>query len=126
MTAKVHESAQACVAQVVDDSMTIAVGGFGLCGSRFDLSEALRDSGARDLTIISNNMGVEAKGHGILVETRQVSRVIASYVGENRRFAQQYLAGEVHVEFTPQGTLAARLRAGGAGIPAFYTRAGVA
>ena len=105
--------------------MTIAVGGFGLCGNPFDLIEALRDSGARDLTIVSNNMGVDGQGLGLLLENNQVSRVIASYVGGNQLFARRVLAGNLEVEFVPQGTLAERLRAGGAGIPAFYTPTGV-
>ncbi len=110
---------------LLHDSMTIAVGGFGLCGVPFDLIEAVRDSGATDLTIVSNNMGVDGLGLGLLLENQQVSKVIASYVGENKLFARQYLEGTLDVEFNPQGTLAERLRAGGAGIPAFYTRTGV-
>ncbi|APT90140.1 succinyl-CoA:3-ketoacid-CoA transferase [Corynebacterium sphenisci DSM 44792] len=121
---KTHDDARALIAELARDSMTVAVGGFGLCGVPFDLVEALRDTGVRDLTVVSNNMGVDGMGLGILLENRQVSRVIASYVGENREFARQYLEGEVAVEFTPQGTLAERLRAGGAGIPAFYTPTG--
>lgn len=109
----------------IRDGMTIAVGGFGLCGIPVDLIEAVRDSGARNLTIVSNNMGVDGKGLGLLLENHQVSKVIASYVGENKLFARQHLDGELEVEFNPQGTLAERLRAGGAGIPAFYTRTGV-
>jgi 3-oxoacid CoA-transferase subunit A len=105
--------------------MTVAVGGFGLSGNPNDLIEAVRDSGVRDLTIVSNNMGVDGKGLGLLLESRQVCKVVASYVGENKLFAQQYLDGELEVEFVPQGTLAERMRAGGAGIPAFYTRTGV-
>jgi 3-oxoacid CoA-transferase subunit A len=105
--------------------MTIAVGGFGLSGIPVNLIRAVRDSGVTNLTIVSNNMGVDGKGLGILLENNQVKRVIASYVGENKLFASQFLAGELDVEFTPQGTLAERLRAGGAGIPAFYTRTGV-
>jgi 3-oxoacid CoA-transferase subunit A len=107
------------------DGMTIAVGGFGLCGIPSDLIEAVRDSGVTRLTIVSNNMGVDGKGLGLLLENSQVAKVIASYVGENKLFARQYLAGELEVEFNPQGTLAERMRAGGAGIPAFYTRTGV-
>ncbi|OUZ12435.1 succinyl-CoA--3-ketoacid-CoA transferase [Aeromicrobium sp. PE09-221] len=107
------------------DGMTLAVGGFGLCGIPSALIEAVRDSGVAGLTIVSNNMGVDGKGLGLLLENGQVDKVIASYVGENKLFAQQYLDGELEVEFTPQGTLAERLRAGGAGIPAFYTRTGV-
>ena len=110
---------------VLRDGMTIAVGGFGLSGIPADLIDAVRDSGARDLTIVSNNMGVDGKGLGVLLEAGQVRKVVASYVGENRLFAEQYLAGKLEVEFTPQGTLAERLRAGGAGIPAFYTKTGV-
>lgn len=122
---KVRHSAADCLAGVVEDGMTIAVGGFGLCGIPTDLITALRDSGATGLTIVSNNMGIDEVGLGILLGTRQVSRVVASYVGENRLFAQQYLDGQVEVEFTPQGTLAERLRAGGSGIPAFFTPTGV-
>src|SRR4051812_28489160 len=122
---KFQHSARAALTDVVTDGMTVAVGGFGLSGNPFDLIEALRDTGARDLTIVSNNMGVDGQGLGLLLESRQVRKVIASYVGENRLFAQQCLAGDLEVEFSPQGTLAERLRAGGAGIPAFYTRTGV-
>ena len=110
---------------VLRDGMTIAVGGFGLSGVPFDLIEVVRDSGVSDLTIVSNNMGVDGAGLGILLENGQVSKVVASYVGENKLFAELYLAGKLEVEFTPQGTLAERLRAGGAGIPAFYTATGV-
>lgn len=113
------------IARLVRDGMTIAVGGFGLCGVPYSLIEAVRDSGVRDLTIVSNNMGVDGKGLGLLLENQQVTKVVASYVGENKLFAQQYLDGILEVEFNPQGTLAERLRAGGAGIPAFYTRTGV-
>jgi 3-oxoacid CoA-transferase subunit A len=113
------------IADVVADGQTIAVGGFGLSGIPIDLIEALRDSGVRDLTIVSNNMGVDGQGLGLLLENRQVRKVIASYVGENRLFARQYLDGLLEVEFTPQGTLAERLRAGGAGIAGFFTRTGV-
>ncbi|WP_422936677.1 CoA transferase subunit A [Sinomonas sp. P47F7] len=119
------EGAREAVGSAVRDGAILAVGGFGLSGIPADLIEAVRDSGARDLTVVSNNMGVDGKGLGILIESGQVRKVIASYVGENRLFAQQYLAGELEVEFVPQGTLAERLRAGGAGIPAFYTRTGV-
>ncbi len=107
------------------DGMTLAVGGFGLCGIPSTLIEAVRDSGVTDLTIVSNNMGVDGKGLGLLLENNQVRKVVASYVGENKLFAKQYLDGELEVEFNPQGTLPERLRAGGAGIPAFYTRTGV-
>jgi 3-oxoacid CoA-transferase subunit A len=120
-----YTSAVQALADVLTDGITIAVGGFGLSGNPDDLIEAVRDSGVRGLTIVSNNMGVDGKGLGILLENRQVSKVVASYVGENKLFAQQYLAGELEVEFAPQGTLAERIRAGGAGIPAFYTRTGV-
>jgi 3-oxoacid CoA-transferase subunit A len=122
---KVLESATQAIAGSIVDGMTIAVGGFGLSGVPVDLIGAVRDSGARNLTIVSNNMGVDGKGLGILLENNQVAKVIGSYVGENKLFARQFLAGELDVEFVPQGTLAERLRAGGAGIPAFYTRTGV-
>lgn len=125
MASKLRESAAEALAGVVGDGMTIAVGGFGLCGIPHNLIVALRDSGAKDLTIVSNNMGVDGKGLGLLLENRQVRRVLSSYVGENRLFAEQYLSGDLDVEFVPQGTLAERLRAGGAGIPAFYTPTGV-
>lgn len=118
-------SATRAVSDVIADGMTIAVGGFGLSGVPVDLVDAVRDSGAKGLTIVSNNMGIDGKGLGVLIENKQVKRVIASYVGENKLFAAQFLSGELEVEFTPQGTLAERLRAGGAGIPAFYTRTGV-
>jgi 3-oxoacid CoA-transferase subunit A len=107
------------------DGMTIAVGGFGLSGIPADLIEVVRDSGITGLTVVSNNMGVDGVGLGLLLENNQVTKVVASYVGENKLFASQYLAGDLEVEFNPQGTLAERLRAGGAGIPAFYTRTGV-
>jgi 3-oxoacid CoA-transferase subunit A len=122
---KVQPSAAAALQGALRDGMTLAVGGFGLSGIPSDLIEAVRDSGVQDLTVVSNNMGVDGKGLGILIEAGQVRKVIASYVGENKLFAEQYLAGNLEVEFTPQGTLAERLRAGGAGIPAFYTRTGV-
>ncbi|WP_167042395.1 CoA transferase subunit A [Salinibacterium sp. ZJ454] len=125
MASKICESAAEALADSVRDGMTIAVGGFGLSGIPTNLIEALRDSGAQDLVIVSNNMGVDGKGLGILLENRQVRKVLASYVGENRLFAEQYLSGALEVEFVPQGTLAERLRAGGAGIPAFYTPTGV-
>jgi 3-oxoacid CoA-transferase subunit A len=118
---KVRASAAEAVAAVARDGMTVAVGGFGLSGIPSTLIMALRDSGVRDLTVVSNNMGVDGKGLGLLLESRQVRKVLSSYVGENRLFAQRYL----EVEFVPQGTLAERLRAGGAGIPAFYTPTGV-
>ena len=125
MHLKYQDDALEALACVIEDGMTIAVGGFGLSGNPTRLIHALRDTGAKDLTIVSNNMGVDGKGLGILLENQQVSKVIASYVGENSLFAQQYLSGELEVEFSPQGTLAERLRAGGVGIPAFFTATGV-
>ena len=125
MKTKVVASAAEALAERVKDGMTIAVGGFGLSGIPTNLIQALRDTGASDLTIVSNNMGVDGKGLGLVLENKQVSRVLASYVGENKLFAEQFLDGSLEVEFVPQGTLAERLRAGGAGIPAFYTPTGV-
>lgn len=125
MASKAWNSAAEALAGTINDGMVIAVGGFGLSGIPRDLIEAVRDSGARNLTVVSNNMGVDGKGLGILLENQQVNKVLASYVGENKLFAEQYLAGTLDVEFVPQGTLAERLRAGGAGIPAFYTPTGV-
>ena len=122
---KIFPSAAVALQGIVHDGQLLAVGGFGLCGIPEALIEALRDSGARDLTVISNNAGVDGFGLGKLLETRQISKMISSYVGENKEFERQYLAGELQLEFTPQGTLAEKLRAGGAGIPAFYTRTGV-
>lgn len=122
---KVRSNAADALHDLLQDGMTLAVGGFGLSGIPADLIKAVRDSHVRDLTVVSNNMGVDGKGLGILIEAGQVRKVIASYVGENKLFAEQYLAGLLEVEFTPQGTLAERLRAGGAGIPAFYTKTGV-
>ncbi len=122
---KIQDSAAAALEGALHDGITLAVGGFGLSGIPADLIEAVRDSGVQNLTVVSNNMGVDGKGLGILIEAGQVRKVIASYVGENKLFAEQYLAGKLEVEFTPQGTLAERLRAGGAGIPAFYTKTGV-
>jgi 3-oxoacid CoA-transferase subunit A len=122
---KVRSNAGNTLQDLLQDGMTLAVGGFGLSGIPADLIEAVRDSRVRDLTVVSNNMGVDGKGLGILIEAGQVRKVIASYVGENKLFAEQYLGGLLEVEFTPQGTLAERLRAGGAGIPAFYTKTGV-
>ncbi|RFA18146.1 CoA transferase subunit A [Subtercola boreus] len=122
---RIRSSAEDALHDVIHDGATIAVGGFGLSGNPFDLIEAVRDSGASDLTIVSNNMGVDGKGLGLLLENHQVRKVLASYVGENRLFAEQFLSGELEVEFVPQGTLAERLRAGGAGIAGFYTRTGV-
>ena len=122
---KVFPDAAAALAGIVHDGQTIAVGGFGLCGIPEALIEALRDSGVTGLTAISNNAGVDGFGLGQLLTTRQIKKMIASYVGENKEFARQYLAGELELEFTPQGTLAEKLRAGGAGIPAFFTKTGV-
>jgi 3-oxoacid CoA-transferase subunit A len=125
MVSKVRSSAAEALAGIVEDGMTVAVGGFGLSGIPVNLIRALRDTGAKDLTIVSNNMGVDGKGLGLLLENQQVRKVLASYVGENKLFAEQYLSGVLDVEFVPQGTLAERMRAGGAGIPAFYTPTGV-
>ena len=125
MTSKVYDSAAAALEGVIKDGQTIAVGGFGLCGIPEALIEALRDSGVKDLTCISNNAGVDGFGLGLLLETRQVKKMIASYVGEIKEFERQFLSGELEVELTPQGTLAEKLRAGGAGIPAFFTATGV-
>src|ERR1700758_624012 len=122
---KVYPSAAAALKGIVKDGQTIAIGGFGLCGIPEALIAALRDSGVKGLTAISNNAGVDGFGLGQLLETRQIKKMIASYVGENKEFARQYLAGELELEFTPQGTLAEKLRAGGAGIPAFFTKTGV-
>jgi 3-oxoacid CoA-transferase subunit A len=122
---RLWDTAAEALAGVVKDGAIIAVGGFGLSGNPTDLIEALRATGASNLTIVSNNMGVDGKGLGLLLENSQVSKVIASYVGENKLFAEQYLQGKLEVEFVPQGTLAERLRAGGAGIAGFYTKTGV-
>ena len=122
---KIFPSAEAALQGVVKDSQTLAVGGFGLCGIPEALIEALKTSGVQNLTVISNNAGVDGFGLGILLETRQIKKMIASYVGENKEFERQYLAGELELEFTPQGTLAEKLRAGGSGIPAFFTKTGV-
>jgi 3-oxoacid CoA-transferase subunit A len=122
---KLFPSAAAALDGIVQDGQLLAVGGFGLCGIPEALIDALRDSGKRDLTVISNNAGVDGFGLGKLLETRQIKKMISSYVGENKEFERQYLAGELQLEFTPQGTLAEKLRAGGAGIPAFFTRTGV-
>jgi 3-oxoacid CoA-transferase subunit A len=121
---KVYSDAKSALAGVVKDGMTIMCGGFGLCGIPEVLIYAIRDSGVKGLTIISNNAGIDGIGLGILLETRQVKKMISSYVGENATFAKQYLAGELEIEFNPQGTLAERIRAGGAGIPAFFTATG--
>ena len=122
---KIYPSAAAALEGIVRDGQLFAVGGFGLCGIPEALIEALHDSGARNLTVISNNAGVDGWGLGRLLLTRQIRKMISSYVGENKEFERQYLAGELELEFTPQGTLAEKLRAGGAGIPAFFTRTGV-
>ncbi|CAN5484173.1 CoA transferase subunit A [soil metagenome] len=121
---KVYPSAAAALDGIVKDGQLMAVGGFGLCGIPEALIGALRDSKVKNLTVISNNAGVDGFGLGQLLETRQIKRMISSYVGENKEFARQYLAGELELEFTPQGTLAEKLRAGGAGIPAFFTKTG--
>jgi len=122
---KLWPSASSALEGIVQNGMVLAVGGFGLCGIPEALIAALRDSGVRNLTVASNNAGVDGWGLGLLLETRQIRKMIASYVGENAEFERQFLAGELEVEFVPQGTLAERMRAGGAGIPGFYTRAGV-
>jgi 3-oxoacid CoA-transferase subunit A len=122
---KLWPDAQAALDGIVRDGMLLAIGGFGLCGIPESLIAALRDSGVRGLTIASNNAGVDQWGIGMLLQTRQVKKMISSYVGENAEFERQYLTGELEVEFSPQGTLAERMRAGGAGIPGFYTRTGV-
>jgi 3-oxoacid CoA-transferase subunit A len=122
---KVHASATEALAGALRDGMTIMAGGFGLCGIPNALIAAVKESGAKDLTVISNNAGIDGVGLGMLLETRQIRKMISSYVGENKTFAQQYLAGELELEFNPQGTLAERIRAGGAGIPAFFTKTGV-
>ena len=121
---KIYSSAESALQGLVEDGMTLAVGGFGLCGIPEALIGALRDTGKRELTVISNNAGVDGFGLGQLLETRQIRKMISSYVGENKEFERQYLAGELELEFTPQGTLAEKLRAGGAGIPAFFTKTG--
>lgn len=122
---KVSDDIASLLSDHLRDGMTIAVGGFGLCGIPTDLIRVVRDSGAKDLTIVSNNLGVDGKGLGILLENNQIAKVLASYVGENQLFMRQYIDGVLDVEFVPQGTLAERLRAGGSGIPAFYTATGV-
>jgi 3-oxoacid CoA-transferase subunit A len=121
---KVYPDAASALRDLVKDGQTLAVGGFGLCGIPEALIAALRDSGAKGLTAISNNAGVDGFGLGMLLTTRQIKKMISSYVGENKEFERQYLSGELELEFNPQGTLAERLRAGGAGIPAFFTRTG--
>ncbi|WP_147653424.1 CoA transferase subunit A [Vulcaniibacterium gelatinicum] len=121
---KLYPDARSALADLVADGQTLAVGGFGLCGIPEALIAALRDSGVKNLTVISNNAGVDGFGLGLLLETRQIRKMISSYVGENKEFERQFLSGELELEFNPQGTLAERLRAGGAGIPAFYTPTG--
>ncbi|MEH0071491.1 CoA transferase subunit A [Pannonibacter sp. Pt2-lr] len=122
---KVYPNAKAALEGLVFDGMTIMAGGFGLCGIPENLITALRDSGTKDITAISNNAGVDDFGLGLLLQTRQIRKMISSYVGENATFERQYLNGELELEFNPQGTLAERIRAGGAGIPGFYTKTGV-
>ena len=122
---KIYQSAEAALEGLLSDGMTIAAGGFGLCGIPERLIDAIQAAGVKDLTIASNNAGIDNEGLGKLLRTRQVKKMISSYVGENKEFERQYLAGELEVEFCPQGTLAERMRAGGAGIPGFYTKTGV-
>ena len=122
---KVYADATSALAGLLKDGMTIMAGGFGLCGIPESLILAIRDSGVKNLTVVSNNAGVDGKGLGILLDSRQTKKMVSSYVGENKTFMQQYLAGELEIEFNPQGTLAERIRAGGAGIPAFFTKTGV-
>ncbi len=121
---KVYPDAKAALAGLLKDGMLIMAGGFGLCGIPETLILAIRDSGVKNLTVVSNNAGIDGVGLGLLLDTKQIKKMISSYVGENKTFAQQYLAGELEIEFNPQGTLAERIRAGGAGIPAFFTRTG--
>lgn len=125
MLDKVFSSPTAALEGVVKDGMILAVGGFGLCGIPEQLIIALRDTGVKDIEVVSNNAGVDDWGLGLLLETRQIRKMVSSYVGENAEFERQFMAGELEVEFNPQGTLAERMRAGGAGIPAFFTRTGV-
>jgi 3-oxoacid CoA-transferase subunit A len=125
MAKKVFPDAAAALAGVLKDGMLIMAGGFGLCGIPEALILAIRESGVKDLTVVSNNAGIDDAGLGLLLQTRQIKKMISSYVGENATFAKQFLAGELEIEFNPQGTLAERIRAGGAGIPAFFTRTGV-
>jgi len=122
---KVYADAKSALAGLLKDGMLIMAGGFGLCGIPESLILAIRDSGVKNLTVVSNNCGVDGKGLGVLLDTKQIKKMIASYVGENKTFAQQYLDHQIEIEFNPQGTLAERIRAGGAGIPAFFTRTGV-
>lgn len=125
MSHKIYKTAHAALEGLCHDGMTVMSGGFGLCGIAENLIAALRDSGAKELTVISNNAGVDGFGLGQLLETRQIKKMLSSYVGENKEFERQYLSGELELEFNPQGTLAERIRAGGAGIPGFYTKTGV-
>src|ERR1700681_1975634 len=125
MPNKIYPDAAAALAGLLRDGMMIMAGGFGLCGIPEKLTAALRESGIKDLTVVSNNAGVDGAGLGVLLETRQIRKMISSYVGENRLFADLYLKGELELEFNPQGTLAERIRAGGAGVPAFFTKTGV-
>jgi 3-oxoacid CoA-transferase subunit A len=122
---KVYPDARAALAGLLKNDMLIMAGGFGLCGIPESLILAIRDAGVKGLTVVSNNAGIDGVGLGLLLETRQIRKMISSYVGENKTFAQQYLAGELEIEFNPQGTLAERIRAGGAGVPAFFTKTGV-
>ena len=122
---KVIDDIAPVLTDLLRDGMTIAAGGFGLCGIPTDLIKVVRDSGVKNLTIVSNNLGIDGKGLGLLLENSQISKVLASYVGENKLFMSQYINGDIEVEFVPQGTLAERMRAGGAGIPAFFTKTGV-
>ena len=124
MANKVYPDAKAALAGLLHDGMLIMAGGFGLCGIPSALIEAIKESGVKDLTVVSNNAGIDDAGLGLLLQTRQIKKMISSYVGENATFMKQYLAGELEIEFNPQGTLAERIRAGGAGIPAFFTRTG--
>src|SRR3954463_7564140 len=122
---KVYPDAKSALEGVLKDGMMVMAGGFGLCGMPETLIKAVRDSGVKNLTCVSNNAGIDGAGLGLLLETGQIKKMISSYVGENKTFAQLYLAGKLELEFNPQGTLAERVRAGGAGIPAFYTKTGV-
>jgi len=125
MSKKIYENAAHALEGLTFDGMSVMAGGFGLCGIPENLIAALRDSGAQNITAISNNAGVDGFGLGLLLETRQIKKMVSSYVGENKEFERQYLAGELELEFNPQGTMAERIRAGGAGIPGFYTKTGV-
>ena len=125
VVSKIYANAQAALEGLTFDGMTVMSGGFGLCGIPENLIVALRNSGVKELTVISNNAGVDGFGLGMLLETKQIAKMISSYVGENKEFERQYLSGELKLEFNPQGTLAERIRAGGAGIPGFYTKTGV-